>query len=1008
MAMPYRTTSIVCPELIGRAAALASLEELLDHLASGRGRTVLIAGEAGIGKSRLVAELAARAGTRLVAAGCPPLTLHGQCFEHDRVLPYAPLLDLLRAYVTACPPDRVRDELGRLAPDLLPLLPELAVALPDTMPSPLADPEAHRRRLFFGLVQWVARLAAEQPLLLVIEDIHWSDDTSLDFLLTLARRIVALPVLLLLPYRDDETHPGLAHCLAGLDRERLAEEVNLSRLGRTETAAMLAALLGRRAGDDLVDAVHGLTDGNPFFVEEVLRSLAAGPRLAAVDPPASPTDLRLPRSVQDAVQGRLARLSPAARQLLESAAVAGRRFDLRVLEALTDHGEATLLTLLKEMLAAHLVVEESADLYSFRHALTRQAVYNGLLARERRALHGRIAEAIEQIHSGMLEPHLADLCHHYSAAERWEPALRYARQAGDQAQAMHAPRTAIGHYTRALEAAQQMSEPSLALRRARAQALEILGDFAAARADHEAALSEARAADDRRAEWQALSDLGFLWAARDYAHSRAYYEEALARARALDDPALLAHTLNRLGNWRVNNEEPWTGLRQHEEALALFERLGDEQGMTETLDLIALAQSEMGDLIASAATYAQVIARFRAVDDRRGLASAMALSLMCGPSYIGDACIVAHELRAVAARTADEAIRLAREIGWRAGEAYALCMLGVVLGSRGEYGQALAAAREGLAIAEEIEHQGWQCLARFTLGMIWLDLLDPAAARACLDPALAIAQALNSRIWVHFVAGLIAATAVAQGDAAHAETVLAAHTPAEEPPPPLTVALRSAWLARVGAALASNQPDRALALTDHLLATVPRVEEQGVGALPHLALLRAEALAALGRTADAETTLLAARAGATDLGQRSRLWRIEAALARFYSTQRRHADAEAAGVAARTMIDTLAATVPDPDLRSTFIKRAMERLPAARPVTALRAAKQMFGGLTARERDVAVLVAQGLTNKEIAAALSIGEMTIATHVSSILAKLELTTRTQIATWTLERGLGRQS
>jgi predicted ATPase len=530
MALP--TPPSVCPELIGRASALAGLEALADRLAAGRGGTLLVAGEAGIGKSRLVAELTTDLRSRLATTGHALLELRGQCFEHDRDLPYAPLLDLLRVYAIARPPDQVRAELGPLLPDLLPLLPELAVVLTEVTAGPPADPEQHRRRLFFGLVQWLARLSTGAPLLVVIEDLHWSDDTSLEFLLTLARRLLMLPALLVLTYRDDEAPAGLARCLASLERERLVEEIGLGRLDREETAAMLAALLGRPAGAELVEAVHGLTDGNPFFVEEVLLARAAGPHPAGGLASPAPADLRLPRSVEDVVRERLARLGADARQLLELAAVAGRRFDLRVLAALTEHDEATLLRLLKEMLAAHLIVEESADIYAFRHTLTRQAVYTGLLARERRALHGRVAEAIERLHAEMLGPHLADLGHHYTVAERWEPARRYAREAGDQARAMHAPRAAAAHYTRALAAAERLGEASPALYRARAQAHEVLGEFEAARADHEAALTAARARRDRRAEWQALIDLGFLWAARDYAQTRAHFEPALALARA--------------------------------------------------------------------------------------------------------------------------------------------------------------------------------------------------------------------------------------------------------------------------------------------------------------------------------------------------------------------------------------------------------------------------------------------------------------------------------------------
>src|SRR6266516_2582211 len=394
MAPPFNA-SVVCPILIGRTAELAAFHLLLDRAKSGQGQIVLLSGEAGIGKSRLAAE----AKTYATAQGF--LLLQGQCFPTDRSCPYAPLLDLLRSHLAASPREQVATEMGSLASALSPLLPDL-LPLPSDLPSrPPLDPEQEKRRLFAALAHLFLRQATQQPVLLIVEDLHWSDQTSLDFLHYLARRCAASPLLVLLTYRSDEVHPSLSHFLAHLDRARLAQEFALAPLTRSEVSAMLHAIFALRRSaftmppleqGELLDAMYPLTEGNPFFIEELLKSLMEAGDIFYEQggwKRKELGELHIPRSVQDAVALRTGRLSEGARQVVHLAAVAGRHFDFALLQALTQQDEAQLLPLIKELIAAQLVVEESAEQFAFRHALTRQAVYAQLLARERNALHGK-------------------------------------------------------------------------------------------------------------------------------------------------------------------------------------------------------------------------------------------------------------------------------------------------------------------------------------------------------------------------------------------------------------------------------------------------------------------------------------------------------------------------------------------------------------------------------------------------------------------------------------------
>jgi tetratricopeptide (TPR) repeat protein len=382
--------------------------------------------------------------------------------------------------------------------------------------------------------------------------------------------------------------------------------------------------------EDLPEKVRALilakAEGNPFFVEEILKTLVEEGDIFFSDgrwERKSAHELHTPRSVRDAVARRVERLSPEARQLIFVAAVAGYRFDFPLLQQVSQLGETELMQQLKELIGAQLVVEESLDRFAFRHALTREAIYSDTgqrLARERKAWHQIIAETLERNQSASPDAPLSDLARHFYLAGVWDKALNYSRLAGAQAQGLYAPREALDHFTRALDAAQRLSlAPPFELLHARGKTYEILGAFEQARVDLQAAIAMAQASGDGRAEWQATLDLGFLWAARDYARSGEYLLRALDRARHLGDAAIVAHTLNRVGNWHMNRDEPSEAQRYHEEALQIFQKLDDLHGVAETLQLLGVTSYVGGNILQGVAHCEQAVALFRQTGDRQGL-----------------------------------------------------------------------------------------------------------------------------------------------------------------------------------------------------------------------------------------------------------------------------------------------------------------------------------------------------------------------------------------------------
>jgi tetratricopeptide (TPR) repeat protein len=1008
---------IISPLLVGRTREMEILATALRTVGQGQGQVVLLAGEAGIGKSRLVAELRHRA----TAMQC--IILQGHCFERDLVFPYAPLIDTLRAFLGPQPAASVADLLGALAVELVKLLPELALAMPTLHPTPALDPEAEKRRLFETLVQFFTRLTQAPrpaPVLLILEDLHWGDETSLDFLHLLARRLATFPILLLATYRREEVSPGLRHLLAQVGRGHLGREVVLEPLTRTDMHTMLQAIfdLRRPVHTEFLEPLYTLTEGNPFFIEEVLKALvAAGDVFYADDgwTRKSMQELHIPPSVQEAVQRRTQQLRADARRLLTLAAVAGRRFDFALLQEVAGQEEHELLAVIKELVAAQLVMEETVERFAFRHALTRQAVYAQLLGRERQAMHCMIGVAIEQLYPSALDPatssgeaaQVADLAYHFYEAGEWSKALDYARRAGEQAQSLYAPRAAVEQFTRALAAAQNLAQtPSLLpLYRLRGLAYDTLGEFEQARTDLATALELARAAGDRRGEWRLLLDLGQLWASRSYAQTGDYFQRALDLARTLDDPATLAHTLNRMGNWHLNVEQSHEALRWHQEALAIFQALNDPRGLAQTFDLVGVTNLLAGNPVQGALYFQQAIALFQTVNDRQGLASSLTNLPLCGPSLLTETVVPASMRIAERLSWHERTLQNAQEIGWRAGEAVALREWGADLGTLGQYGEAFDRLQRGLAVAQEIEHRHWTCAAHIVLGALYRDLLAWPAARHHLHQALTLANEIGSLYMARQATGHLILLLIAEHEFAQAETLL--HTALSPELPLEAVAPRRIWAASAELALAQGDPVLALQIVDRLFVSAANMENRDSGAIPYLAKLRSEGLAALQQWAEAEATLQAALATAQAQGTPRLIWPLQVALGRLYQAQGRPADATQSFAAARAVMEAIAATVPDPALRDNFLHRSTALLPHWPPSSPSQAAKQTFGGLTRREREVAVLIAQGQYNREIAKALVVNERTIETHVSHILSKLGFTSRRQIAGWVVAKGLTKE-
>ena len=1002
--MGYFSAPVICSVTIGRIHERDALYQLISLARSGQGQIVQVSGEAGIGKSRLVAEVK----TRAASEGF--LVLQGACFQMDSSYPYAPLLDMLRTSAATTPlagtPDAVFQEFARL-------LPELQLSSTHELSIPLPDPEQEKRRLFAALTRFFKERTNQQPLLLVIEDLHWCDDISLEFLLSLARSSVALPLLLLMTYRNDEVQPGLQRFLAQLDRARLSQELQLVSLTKSDVDAMLDAMLHLPDAeqDSLLDLIYPLTEGNPFFVEEVLTSLVSRGELVSDDsgwhyrahPDQRSKRLPVPRSVQEAVQQRTAYLSSEAKRLLSLAAVAGRRFDFVVLQQVMHCEEEQLLLLMKELVSIQFVQEISAEQFVFRHALTQQSVYTELLARERRLLHRMLAEALEEFYTSsptLQEMYLEDLAYHCYEAGMWEQALVYTQEVGEKALALYAQQAATEHFTRAVDAEHHLSIPSSPrLYLSRGQAYESLGEFERALSDYKHALESARIAQDRLMEWQSVIAIGFLWTGRDYEQAGDWFRLASELAERLADPTLHARSLNRLGNWLVNTGRIQEGLEAHREALRLFETQQNTRGMAETLDLLGVAYGFYGDTTHEMESLGRSCKLFRELGDHQTLSSSLASrALDSAPEKL---ITIYSTLRTRDEVVQDclEALRLTRQTNSQAGQAFVEFVATQVLSSFGEFGQALAHAQEGLRIATAIEHQQWFSATYGALGQVYLLLLEPDLAISALDTGLAVAQSLGSSFWSGYLTAFLGQAYILRKEFSNAKAVL--ETILQQEQQPSSVIERQVIFVWGELELAQGEADRALTIAEKLIESAPGDMQQPI---PHLLALKGEALTALKRLKEAAEALEDAKLGAELRHAPSILWRIHRSLGQVYKLLKREDEAQNEWKEAREIINTLAATIDETALREHFVQAALEKLPSERPHSSRQIVVEKYDGLTEREIEVLRSVAQGLTDAQVAERLVISPRTVHSHLNSIYSKLGISSRSAATRYAIEHDL----
>ena len=924
--------------LVGRERELDLLRYRLGELDAGRGGVVAITAEAGLGKSRLTDEL--RRGWHADGEHLEGSWIEDHLVSFEETTPYGLVrrrlardLDVSDGVSTAAIADRLDEVLTDCEQDERDRAVQAVGHLFSSNPaddSGMDDGEDFRDELALVFERiWRARTGQIGSCIYVVDDFHSIDSSSAELLEYLVPDLLNLPLLIILTFRPDRDAPSWnVH-------ERLAASLGIQYLSlplvplpQQDSSALIEALLpGAAFPTSLRRMILERIDGNPLYAGEVARSLIEhgvvrpvvenGAQRWLVSPEADHAALEIPTTLGALIQERVDLLDAGTKRTLQFAAIIGRTFQYdEMLELIGD--PATLdhhLATLQSAMLIHPDTYDDTGSYTFQHALIWESIYRSMLRRTLRRMHLQVGEALERLHVGELDQYAGLLAHHF-AAGRDARAVAYAETAGGRARSLFAPQEAIEHFTRALNAAADLGEtPPARLLSQRGRAYEIRGSFEEARDDYGAALELARASGDLRAEWEALVDIGRSWEGLDYGRAGMWFEEAIELARKLDDPRALAESLNRVGTWYTNTERVDLARAVLVEALEIHERLGDERGVAATLDFLGVVADIAGDLVEMHERFERAIEIFERLGDLHALSSIHASMTAIYGGFIFDAVSTAFTLSFDKAEAhALRAHQLARETGWQAGEAYALMNLAGLYMGAAQYDKAAKYGRNALEVSKAIAHREWLSGSYGGLGVFLHDVLALDRALVPFEECNRLAHESGSGHAINMTTAIFVDMLIDAGQLDRAGGMLAAIA---DDLPMKTIGQRRIWAAHANWSLATGDPAAALDISDRLLGTGLNVQSQAD--IPLVAWRRGRALAALGRTDEAEEALLAAEEGITGLQMPGRRWRIQLDLARFYSSLGREEEASAVLLQAREIVEQIAPSILDQELRQNFL-----------------------------------------------------------------------------------------
>jgi predicted ATPase/DNA-binding SARP family transcriptional activator/pimeloyl-ACP methyl ester carboxylesterase len=910
---------------VGRKQEYAQLVEMVKGVTSSAGRVILIEGEPGIGKSRLVEEVVRHAQNQGV------VVLSSKCYEAEQHMPYQTVIDLVYQALAGCPSETFQHLPAHTLAELALLVPEIDQSFPNLPVLPAGLDQARQARLFRSLQQFLTAPAGEQGLMLVIDDLHWTDEVTLQFLHYLARHIATQPVLLIGTFRSEEAaaNEQLSAYLHTILQEPQSSHMVLNRLSLEDVSAWVASLPAPAPqAAELGQWLYRETEGNPFFLSSILQSLQEQGVLKEdgttwqinLHPlQAATSELTLPEALREAIRNRLHRVSKQARTILEVAAVYSGRFDLPVLSAVTAESELSLLDVVEDLTARQLLREDGEGRYDFFHDKIREVVYLDLSMMRRRLLHRRVAEVLE----GWGNHPPGALAEHFEKGQVWDQAISYLAQAAEQARKLFAMPEALRFYDRAIALAEQYSDTvnpmvRLELYEQRGKARGLIGGMAdEAIADLDLVLEAARAAGEQDKERDLLINMGQVYRRVDQYNSALHYLEAgLQRARQRGDQQSVVDALYHLGTVAWSQGYNDQALVYHQEAADICRQLG------------------LANLVAVQAFHGLGEARWLSGDARGGIElyeESLNLARQIGDKgyeceNLGNIGYASQGLHGIgdyqrAEQILKEGLEISRAAHLEWHFVIALAHLGLNAASTGDFQQAITFINQSIELTEAIGAKRLQSTYTWARGFIWQELNLLERAKADHAEAIALAQQTHAGDWLPRLEADFAISQLRLGNlgVGHALHVALARALNHRMEIHATRCLEG--LAEL--AIAKREPDQALAYSEQLWALAEQYDLREI--MARALRWRGVALLTLGPFEPAAAALEQALEMAEIYGRIRLIWQIHEALADLYRVQKQEEQASNHDRQVQKIVHQIAANLQEAEFRAGLPLRGFNR-----------------------------------------------------------------------------------
>jgi len=879
--------------LVGRSRELAVLLDLFRQVKAGRGQVVLVTGEAGIGKSRLLFELR----QALVQAGEDATWLEGRCISFGQSIPLLPVIDQLRENCRIEEFDGEPEIIAKVEHGMrrlggleahLPYIRYLLSVDPGNSAVTTLDPSVRRKRVFSALHALTLQGASFRPTISIYEDLHWIDSSSEEFFSSLVDAVAGIPLMFILTYRIGYTPP--------FGSRSFFTTMNLHSLSEVETLTMAGRMLGTEEfPEELKTALMKKAEGVPLFVEEVTKTLLdlgvlrredGGYRMVK-----GIAEVNVPDTIQGIIMARLDRLGEDGKRTVQLASVIGRQFLVRLLERISGL-TSKLDGLLAELQALEIIYRQGLlpePAYIFKHAVIQDVAYNSLLIQRRKEIHKAVGQAIEELYTDRLTEHYEELAYHYEQGEAWEKALRYLVKAGQKLQQSSANQEALAHYNRALTAGERLGDEVdlsilTAIHAGRGMVHFLLSEFLPAVEAYQRMLEVARRSGDRAKEAEALCQIGFsFYFAHEFEQALAYAEQAKALALTIDAKNILAASIFAIGTVHLVTGKLDEAARSWGDSLRISKEAQDKSIEGLTLQFLGLLHEMRGEYEQALQLQEQGVAIGQAHDLHYLLLWVLwSRSLArCGDGEYETALVSLKEALDLSERVGDKFFkcRMLNTMGWVYGELYNL-------------EQAIRYNQEGVEASYKVGDPEIIRNAEINLGDYYLLLGDIEQAQRYLEKVYRDSQQRGKwgEEWMKW-----------------RYMQHCCHS------------LGELWLTKRDAEKALQFAEECLKLAEPTESRKNIVKGWR---------LRGQALCRQGKLTEAEAVLQKALTLAKEVGNPPQLWKTYQALGELYERQSAAEQARSAYASAIETIEEVASRLQDQGIKQTFL--------AARPVQELR------------------------------------------------------------------------